>query len=81
MVFGGGIRDFISSLATQGTLGEVLNSASTGYSFVYHMELIILLVALMVVGPLVRNQAGSSSADVTDSKKASGKFGLSDLPT
>ena len=51
---GGAIRDIVSSLATQGMLGEALTSAVTGYSFVYHLEMYLLFATLVAIGPLVR---------------------------
>jgi BCD family chlorophyll transporter-like MFS transporter len=32
----------------------VLNTASVGYSFVYHLEIALLFVTLAAIGPLVR---------------------------
>lgn len=75
IALGGGLRDFIGSLASNGALGSVLAIPATGYSFVYHLEIIMLLVALVVIGPLARFSTNYS--DDTESKK---KFGLSELP-
>ena len=74
---GGAIRDIVSGLATQGALGSVLDSAVTGYSFVYHLEIYMLFAALIAIGPLVRvRRAGVR----TDSNPPSQKFGLASLP-
>ena len=51
---GGGIRDVVNTLAINGQLGEALTSAATGYSVVYHIEIGLLFITLMVLGPLVR---------------------------
>jgi MFS transporter, BCD family, chlorophyll transporter len=75
IALGGGLRDFVGSLASNGALGSVLAIPATGYSFVYHLEIMMLLVALVVIGPLARFSTNYS--DDTESKK---KFGLSELP-
>ncbi len=72
-VIGGGLRDIIGGLATQGTFGEALATPTTGYSVVYHTEIGLLFLTLIVLGPLVRVRA------VTEDQKA--KFGLADFPT
>jgi BCD family chlorophyll transporter-like MFS transporter len=51
---GGGLRDYITMLATGGHLGPALTDAVTGYSAVYHIEIALLLAALVALGPLVR---------------------------
>ncbi len=51
---GGGIRDIVNTLAMNGTLGEALTSVATGYSVVYHIEIGLLFITLIVLGPLVR---------------------------
>jgi MFS transporter, BCD family, chlorophyll transporter len=73
MAAGGAIRDFVTMLAVNGSLGEVLANRATGYSMVYHLELALLFMALMAIGPLAK------FSDVQKSSKT--KFGLSDLPT
>ena len=71
---GGALRDVINHAALNGTLGEALNSAATGYSVVYHFEIGLLFVTLIALGPLVR------SAPYT-SKTKSQSIGLADFPT
>jgi BCD family chlorophyll transporter-like MFS transporter len=44
---GGALRDAVSGLATQGWLGSALHSPVTGYSFVYHLEMLLLFAALV----------------------------------
>jgi BCD family chlorophyll transporter-like MFS transporter len=72
VAFGGALRDIASSLATQGALGSALAMPVTGYSIVYHVEMLLLFVTLVAIGPLV----GRSSATPTVPRK----FGLADLP-
>jgi BCD family chlorophyll transporter-like MFS transporter len=69
---GGGLRDLVSALATEGALGSALANPATGYSFVYHLELLLLFVTLVAIGPLV----GRRSAFLHPPRK----FGLAELP-
>lgn len=71
---GGGLRDLINTAATQGHLGVALNDPNTGYSVVYHLEIFLLFVTLVALGPLVRTAT-------TNRNGGTGKFGLADLPT
>ncbi len=72
-IAGGGIvRDVVAGLAQAGALGDALASPATGYSFVYHIEMLLLFVTLIAIGPLV----GRGSA-VTPPEH---KFGLAELP-
>ena len=43
----------MSHLATNGSLGEALMHPATGYSFVYHLEIALLFMTLLAIGPLV----------------------------
>ena len=51
---GGILRDSIGDLAARGALGPALAVDSTGYSVVYHLEIGLLFLTLVVLGPLVR---------------------------
>jgi BCD family chlorophyll transporter-like MFS transporter len=51
---GGALRDYTSYLAVNGRLGPALTDAVTGYSAVYHIEIVLLFAALIALGPLVR---------------------------
>jgi BCD family chlorophyll transporter-like MFS transporter len=66
---GGAIRDGVGWLATHGELGSALASRAVGYSAVYHVEILLLFVALVALGPLVR-----------DRDRTTARFGLADLP-
>jgi len=70
---GGGLRDVVSKLATDGALGSALATPATGYSVVYHLEILLLFVTLIVIGPLVGRR--------TDSPPTAHKFGLAELPS
>ncbi len=54
---GGGLRDSVGHLAEGGMLGPALTGPATGYGAVYQLEILVLFLALVVIGPLVRNQA------------------------
>jgi MFS transporter, BCD family, chlorophyll transporter len=69
---GGALRDAVSTLATDGTLGTALAMPSTGYSFVYHLEMLLLFVTLVAIGPLVGRRSRATPTPR--------KFGLAELP-
>ncbi|MCU4652329.1 PucC family protein [Roseibacterium sp. SDUM158016] len=71
---GGGLRDIVNGMANNGQLGEALANPATGYSVVYHIEILLLFMTLVALGPLVRTAT-------TNSERATGKIGLADLPT
>lgn len=70
---GGAIRDTISGLATKGMLGSLLTDVSAGYSVVYAIEIVLLVVTLAAIAPLVR-QASETR------KQSQAKFGLAEFP-
>jgi BCD family chlorophyll transporter-like MFS transporter len=63
IALGGAVRDVVTSLATHGSLGSVLTSASTGYSAVYQIEIVLLFATLVAIGPLVRSGKSAPSSD------------------
>jgi BCD family chlorophyll transporter-like MFS transporter len=72
IALGGGLRDVVSTAATQGWLGSALAHPATGYSVVYHLEIALLFATLVALGPLVRSRRAAPST--------SGKFGLAEFP-
>jgi BCD family chlorophyll transporter-like MFS transporter len=70
---GGTVRDLVNHAAGNGTLGEALATPATGYSVVYHTEIGLLFLTLIVLGPLVRLQPMNT--------RGSAKLGLADFPT
>jgi BCD family chlorophyll transporter-like MFS transporter len=54
MFFGGAIRDVVTQIAFTGALGEGMAVPFTGYSVVYHVEMLFLFITLIAIGPLVR---------------------------
>ena len=75
MALGGALRDGVASLAQSGALGEVLNSPVTGYSVVYHVEIYLLFVVLIALGPLLRR-----SRDAAQTPPPPARFGLAEMP-
>jgi BCD family chlorophyll transporter-like MFS transporter len=75
VALGGAIRDGVSALTGQGVFGEVLQSQgiSVGYGFVYVIEIGLLIVTLVVIGPLVRSKRDIGS-------QPGRRLGLSDIP-
>lgn len=71
---GGTLRDVAAALASDGTLGTVLQHPATGYGTVYVIELWLLFVALIALGPLVRSSTRSTAP------AQAGKFGLAEFP-
>jgi len=77
MALGGAVRDGVSALAMSGAMGEALVSPITAYSFVYHLEIYLLFVALVALGPMLRARRLSAHAST---QAAGAPFGLADLP-
>jgi BCD family chlorophyll transporter-like MFS transporter len=72
VALGGVLRDVVSGLAVSGALGPVLDSPGVGYAAVYHIELLLLFLTLVAVGPLVRLSRTRPPSG--------GKFGLAEFP-
>ena len=73
MFFGGALRDLVSALASTGALGPGLAGPATGYSVVYHVEILLLFITLIAIGPLV----GRKAIDLSQPPQT---FGLAELP-
>jgi BCD family chlorophyll transporter-like MFS transporter len=73
IAIGGLIRDAVSALAVSGRLGEALSSPATGYTTVYHIEIILLFATLVAIGPLVGLERINRS-------RLPPKFGLAEFP-
>ncbi len=74
IALGGFIRDIVSTLAERGLLGATLNDPVTGYSVVYHIEIVLLFATLVVIGPLVRFTSAVR-------RSSPSKLGLADFPS
>ncbi len=75
IAIGGTIRDAISQTASAGGLSGALNTPAAGYGSVYIIEIILLLAALVALGPLVARRRSD------DVQPLAGPFGLCEFPT
>jgi len=73
MSLGGLVRDVVADLAMNGVIGSALISPATGYSFVYHIEIYLLFITLVALGPLVNRSSNKAGSKMS-------KFGLADFP-
>lgn len=54
VALGGIIRDVVAGLAAQNALAPGLAASTTGYTFVYSIEIVLLFATLVAMAPLVR---------------------------
>jgi BCD family chlorophyll transporter-like MFS transporter len=73
IALGGAVRDIVGGLAAQGALGSTLSTSSVGYGVVYQIELLLLFMTLVAIGPLVRHRAEARVSRSTH-------FGLAEFP-
>ncbi|MBB1077466.1 PucC family protein, partial [Rhodoferax sp. 4810] len=62
MFLGGALRDLVTQWTASGWVGSAFAVPSTSYSVVYHVEMLLLFITLVAVGPLVKygkHSAGS----------------------
>ena len=76
VLLGGVIKDVVTGLAHSGALGAGLNVPAIGYSTVYHLEIALLFLTLVALGPLIRRAPRTSSQTAS-----SERFGLAEFPT
>ena len=72
---GGILRDVVAALGERGMLGAAMSGTSVPYSVVYHLEIGLLFVALITLGPLVASRRARRNAPASPAR-----FGLADLP-
>ena len=73
-IIGGGLRDTVQTLADAGHLGAGLMTPDIGYSVVYHLEIGLLFLTLIILGPLVRTR-------ILTTEPRNQRIGLADFPT
>ncbi|MGC6399062.1 BCD family MFS transporter [Sphingomonas sp. FW199] len=73
VALGGAIRDGVAMLALHDVLGTTLADRATGFGTVYLIEIALLLLALVVLGPVV-----GVGRDLGVTRE---RFGLSEFPT
>jgi BCD family chlorophyll transporter-like MFS transporter len=54
MFLGGALRDIVTQATAGGAFGEGMAAPFTGYSVVYHVEMLLLFITLIAIGPLVQ---------------------------
>ncbi|MFK7957039.1 MAG: BCD family MFS transporter [Lysobacterales bacterium] len=69
---GGGAKDLVSAMATDGSLGSAMTTSGSGYSAVYQFEILLLFITLVVIGPLARHSGTPLRDDET--------VGLAEIP-
>jgi BCD family chlorophyll transporter-like MFS transporter len=72
---GGALRDVTGGLAMAGTFGPGMTTPAFGYTFVYHLEIGLLFLTLIVLGPLVR------LGTVESATNGPARIGIAELPT
>ena len=72
MFSGGALRDAVTGLTAGGAMGTALAAPFTGYSVVYHVEMLLLFVTLVAIGPLVQRNTAKA-------RRAPSEFGLAEL--
>ena len=60
IALGGALRDLVHALAQQQVFGPAFTGPTTGYLFVYHLELALLFATLVALGPLVRHRPAAA---------------------
>jgi MFS transporter, BCD family, chlorophyll transporter len=74
IALGGLLRDGVTYVALQDGMGATLAYRATGYGTVYALEILLLLVTLVVLGPVI-------GLHLQHKKMTSEGFGLSEFPT
>ena len=74
IAFSGALRDLVSAMADAGQLGPTLQHPSTGYAASYALEIVLLLAALVAIGPLVQHAAPRSTVRTR-------RVGLAEMPS
>lgn len=74
VALGGLIRDGMTYIALQDGMGATLAYRATGYGTVYVLEILLLLVTLVVLGPVI-------GLRLENRKMTNESFGLSEFPT
>ncbi len=74
VAFGGILRDVVSQAAQAQLFGPAFTDIYAGYTAVYHVELFLLFVTLVVIGPLVGRTA------TVEPRATPQSFGLAEFP-
>jgi MFS transporter, BCD family, chlorophyll transporter len=74
IAMGGLIRDGMAAAALQDAMGATLADRATGYGTVYTLEIILLLVTVVILGPIIGLQ-------MKQGRVTSERFALTEFPT
>lgn len=74
ILLGGLLKDGVGSLAMQGVLGDALAGTATGYAAVYAVEITLLFMTIVALGPLAR----AEESDASGGRPVT--FGLAEFP-
>lgn len=78
IALGGLIRDGMTQIAMSSAMGTTLADRGTGYGAVYTLEVVLLLVTLLVLGPIVGKAIGLTQINDANAQKG---LGLREFPT
>lgn len=70
----GALRDLFATLSQQGLLGFAMSGPEASYGIVYHFEIMLLIAALIAIGPLAKHAPATKTND-------GDRFGLTEFPT
>ena len=73
---GGILRDVVNKIALSGYLGSTFENNSIGYIFVYHLEILLIFITLIVLGMLSQE---INKRKIKDHDQKS--FGLTEMPS
>ena len=76
IAIGGATRDIVNAFALNDSLGASLNNKATGYLFVYHIELALLVVTLVILSPLIKS---ARNKEIKSNQKSAG-IRIADFP-
>ena len=76
IAIGGATRDIVNAFALNDSLGASLNNEATGYLFVYHIELALLVVTLVILSPLIKS---ARNKEIKSNQKSAG-IRIADFP-
>ncbi len=76
IAIGGATRDIVNAFALNDSFGASLNNEATGYLFVYHIELALLVMTLVILSPLIKS---ARNKEIKSNQK-SARLGIADFP-
>ncbi|MFN7052427.1 MAG: MFS transporter, partial [Gemmobacter sp.] len=76
IALGGALRDTVGAYTMAGHLGDALATPAFGYAFVYQIEILVLFLTLLALGPLVRVLRYDPK-----SEPGTARVGLAEFPT